>query len=406
MRVLCCSLTSHGFLYPMIGVAQALRRRGHTVAFVSGALATGTLLQAGFENLADPAHNRVCFQTEVWWNELAIALQTRQLEEAISCFQPDLLFGGELTLGPLLVRDRQQIPTALLGSAVYLWPTGMDDAKPLEQQKRSAWRYQEFLSAYNLARSAFNLPRCVALPDDNPLLGDSFLLQSVPAFTQARGALPARVRLVGACLWEPSDCDSALADWLAEAPERPVLYVQQGRTFGHTGFWPQVLEAFAGAPVRVAAEIGQVTDGPRRFPETFFVRDYLVQSQVLRHARAVICGGGSRTVLGAMMHALPLVILPGGAEQRDMAEQCVAAAIGLHLPITASASTIARAVECVRGDVRFAQHLRVLGQAFAQVDGCERAAMELESLIDRDRRSWRVVPNGASMPTFSSRAVS
>jgi UDP:flavonoid glycosyltransferase YjiC (YdhE family) len=38
------------------------------------------------------------------------------------------------------------------------------------------------------------------------------------------------------------------------------------------------------------------------------------QAQVLPHCRAVICHGGAATVLGALGHGRPLLVLPEAAE--------------------------------------------------------------------------------------------
>lgn len=46
MRFLVCSLASHGFLYPAIRIAQALRGPAHVVAFVTGSAFGDTLQPA------------------------------------------------------------------------------------------------------------------------------------------------------------------------------------------------------------------------------------------------------------------------------------------------------------------------------------------------------------------------
>jgi UDP:flavonoid glycosyltransferase YjiC (YdhE family) len=52
---------------------------------------------------------------------------------------------------------------------------------------------------------------------------------------------------------------------------------------------------------------------------------------VLPRCAAVVCHGGAGTMLGALAHGLPLLMLPRGADQHDNARRVVAAGAGLEL---------------------------------------------------------------------------
>ena len=122
MRFLFCSLASHGFVYPAIGIAEVLRRRGHKVAFVTDLTCRDTLGQAGFARIPRGNTDGPSFQVKHWAEPLAVAIQVKHIEYALEQFNPDVMLGQQLTLGPLIAGDRHRLPVAMLGLAAYLWP--------------------------------------------------------------------------------------------------------------------------------------------------------------------------------------------------------------------------------------------------------------------------------------------
>ena len=258
MRYLFCPLASHGFVYPLIGIAERLRRRGHDVAFVTGRDFSETLGHLGIERIPCGPSDSHSFQVEHWFHALAIAIQVKHIEYAIDRFTPDVLVGNQLTFGPLIAGERQALPVAILGFASYLWPAWQPDRAPQsEREQRLLWRYSEMMEWYNQARQLFSLSPSQAHYMRTPLLGDLFLLQSVPELAGDIHALPEQVHAVGSCLWDVPQPDPELIDWLREAgtARDPIIYVQPGRHFLSPQFWSHLVAAFADRPVRVAAAV-------------------------------------------------------------------------------------------------------------------------------------------------------
>lgn len=57
-----------------------------------------------------------------------------------------------------------------------------------------------------------------------------------------------------------------------------------------------------------SADLGPLPDNVR-------VETFVPQAEVLPHCAAVVCHGGSGTVLAALAHGIPLVCVPQGADQ-------------------------------------------------------------------------------------------
>jgi MGT family glycosyltransferase len=92
------------------------------------------------------------------------------------------------------------------------------------------------------------------------------------------------------------------------------------------------------------AELGDVAPNVRVAP-------FVPQRDVLGRCDAVVCHGGSGTLVAALSLGVPVVVLPMGADQPDNADRCEELGVGASLdPVTADAAEIARAVAAVLGD--------------------------------------------------------
>lgn len=386
MRILCCALATHGFVHPAIAIAQALRERGHSVAFVTGPSFGPTLASVGFERIPRAEADGPSFQVTLWGEPISIAIQVKHIEHALERFAPDLLLASELAMGPLIAGELHGLPVAMLGLAAFPWsaklrpPRNQEEA---EMERRHDYFFTGRLDILNGARKLFGLPPCPADAWESRLLGDLFLLRSVPELEGEEEPLPGCVRFIGNCCWEPGFTDPELEDWLAETSADPLVYVQQGRHFQVPPFWPPFVEAGRGRRWRVAAALGRMqweTDvGP--LPESWFVRAHVPQARVLRHARAVVSSGNTTSVLGAVAEGLPLLLVPAGGEQIDLARRCRTAGAALTLdPYQADPESLRQALDSVLESDELRASSARLRDAFARLDGPRRACEVIEEL--------------------------
>jgi UDP:flavonoid glycosyltransferase YjiC (YdhE family) len=384
MRYLFCSLNNLGALAPSMGIADALRGRGHDVAFVSHLETAGLLARAGFTRIPRGDPDGASFMVKRAGDPLDVVRQVRHMERALDRFEADVIVGQMLTLGPIIAAERRGLPLAMVGAGAYLWPSS---EPPADEGMRSyvLARYRGFYLGYVSAREMFGLATPASTFEDSPLLGDLFLLRSVPELEGDVEALPARVHCVGDCLWEAPGDDPALAGWLAaaEASGTPVVYAQPGRVFDRRSYWPDFIEGLGGRPVRVAASVGRLDRDAGQPPDNFFVRPHVPQSFVLPRARAVVCSATSTAVLGALTHGLPLVLLAGGggAEQTDLIERCQRAGVAVYVPDEdVSPERLRRAALAVIEDEAMRARAERFRDLFARFCGPARAADLLEEL--------------------------
>ncbi len=129
--------------------------------------------------------------------------------------------------------------------------------------------------------------------------------------------------------------------------------------------------------------IGDQVSGDELPPVAPHVRieSFVPQRDLLPACAAVVCHGGTGTVIAALSLGVPLVLLPMGADQPDNADRCHELGVGIVLDaITASAHDIAGAVGEVVADHRYADAARRLAAEAAAQPPIE-AVGELVTLL-------------------------
>jgi len=102
---------------------------------------------------------------------------------------------------------------------------------------------------------------------------------------------------------------------------RPLVYATLGTVFNNPAyelpFFPAVLGALGDEDVDVLVALGPGADPTSigSVPANIHVADYVPQRAVLKRSRVVICHGGYGTVLDAIDSAVPLIVVPFGADQ-------------------------------------------------------------------------------------------
>ncbi len=394
MRFLFSSIASPGYMFPAVGIALNLRHRQHEVAFVSGKRFHHILEREKLERIPFGSRDTASFEIDSWFLPWSVVKQVRHIEYGLTCFKPDVIVGTELGLGSILSAELHAKPIAVIGLMSYLFPVSSKEKKrpPLSStEKRAIWRYKEMLMHYNKCRAVFGLPAVNTRCEEAPFLGDLFFLRSIPKLWDSLELPPNRVHFVGDCLWEPDAIDNRLKDWLKDsiALNYPIIYVQVGAYFSAPNFWPYLIKALKDQPVRIAASLGRMKGSSIRtselpIPPNFITDYHIPQGAVLPYAQAMISSGNTTSVLGALRHGLPILIIPHGGEQKDNAEYCHRAGVSLTLsPHNMTEKVMGETVKKLLQEPKLRQQSLHLMQMFKQIDGFNKAADLLELLATK-----------------------
>ncbi|TWS20182.1 glycosyl transferase [Tsukamurella asaccharolytica] len=230
-----------------------------------------------------------------------------------------------------------QTPRELLRDAVLRAFTSRDIAKGRRQRE--------------LARAGIGLPP----RDDGPA---GRIVATIPALEVPRPDWPARTHLVGPLTLEPTDDPCPVPDGGGPL----VMVAPSTAAIGEQNLADVAVDGLRGAGVRLAVS----GLNPPVFDEPWVASGFGRQDQLVARADAVICGGGHGMLTKALTAGKPVVVVPGGGDQWELANRVLRQGSGVVVrPATADA--IRDGLRRVLGDPSFARAARTAAEGAHRV---------------------------------------
>ncbi len=368
MQILFTFVGGRGHAEPLLPVATAAQRAGHDVAVAGKSSVVATIDEfeifgIGAENDAaqtertplvdvDPEREaRLLRETVAGTN---IRRRMVELTELCARWRPDVIVCDEVDFGAMVVAERFGVPHA----TVLVTAAGSFVRRELLADVLDTLRLESGLA-----------------PDPGfEMISRRLVLSPFPpSFRDPAFPLPATAR--GLRLYDPGA--------RGEAPT--TVYFTLGTIFDlESGdVFERVIGGLGLLSVDVIATIGRRLDPAIVDPLSPNVRveQYVPQALVLRRCDVVVCHGGSGSVLGALAHGLPLVVLPLGADQPQNADRCAATGAGLVLDaMTATPTDVRDAVTAVLAGPSYRQAAAGFAAEVAGLPGADEAVRRLEQL--------------------------
>ncbi|RKR88129.1 MGT family glycosyltransferase [Micromonospora pisi] len=392
MRILFSFVGGSGHLIPLVPIARAAEAAGHTVAFACSATMAPRVEAHGFTALAtrrapDPPSDtgpgataeRLPLQPidparidrEVRENFAVRAARERsaRMVDLIPDWRPDLLVFDEADFGGMIAAEHLGLPYAtvlVLAAGSLVRPALV--AEPLDE-----------------LRAGYGLP-----PDPEFTMPGRHLVLSPfpPSFRDPDFPLPATAHSLRS-VTPPATGDRDPAQWWHPG-SRPNVYLTLGTEFNvESGdLFPRLINGLRELDVNLLVTVGHQIDpaefGPQ--PEHVRIERYVDQGLVLPHCDLVVSHGGSGSVMGALVHGLPMVLAPMGADQPANAARCAALGVGRVLEaLTVTPQDAAVTVAEVLADPGYRQAAGRLRNELAALPGPERAVPLLEQIATRRR---------------------
>ncbi len=328
----------------------------------------------------------------------------RDVLDALEDSPADVVAWDYLLLGAGIGAERAGVPSAVVIHNIYPAPAegvppfglGFAPARGAPGRLRDAairpvfeLLFRPGLKASNRAREELGLE-----PQDSPFdqldAADRGLILTSPEFDFAgKAKLPDDMRFTGPVL-DPRPAGEWESPW-QPGDERPLVVASFSTTFmDQRPLAEAVIEALGELEVRALVTTGPALDPtglPR--PANVEVREFVPHSAVLPEASAMITHAGMGTVHAALAAGVPLVCVPDGRDQPDVAARVVDRGAGVRLGRRPSATKLRRAVADVLAEPSYRAEAERLGAAFKEEDGATRAAEELEALAGSSGRdAW------------------
>jgi MGT family glycosyltransferase len=307
----------------------------------------------------------------------------------------DVLASDYMLFGPPIAAERAGVPTALLVHNVYIVPEpgkpaagpGFLPARSLLGRARDLAVSRAFVALFNRGLPAVNGARAEqGLPPLRDVLEHFDRAQRVLVLTSASFDFhgyshPQHLRYVGATLADPPWVENWRSPW-AEDDGRPLVIVSFSSTYMAQ---EQVLARAIDGLRRVDARV-LVTTGPAIDPASFHPGENTTVLRSAPHAQlfpetaVVVTHAGMGTVTRALAAGVPLVCIPMGRDQHDVAARVVHPGAGVRLRPNAKPHAIGAAVELVIREPSFRTAAERIGASITADAAAQRGLTELEAL--------------------------
>lgn len=372
VRILFTFVGGHGHFYPLLPIARAAAAVGHTVAVADGGGMRSTIEAAGFtafttsEPRPEAAKRVPLRQVDPEREERALrekfAGRSAQLHAAAIFdlardWAADVVVRDEVDFGAAIAAERMSIPCAtvlVLAAGGFLRKEIV--AEPLHE-----------------LRAQYSLP-----PDPALNMLDRHLVLSPfpPSFRDPHFSLPENTF---------SFRQQAATGTAVTTSQSPTVYFTLGTEFNTESgdLFSRVLIGLSELPIHVVMTLGKYIDpaefGPQ--PDHVRIERFVPQAQLLPQCDLVISHGGSGSVIGALAHGLPSVLLPMGADQPHNARRCADLGTARILdPVTATPESIRSAVSTVLKDQRYRSAAKRIQTEINALPGPENTVPLLEKL--------------------------
>jgi MGT family glycosyltransferase len=312
----------------------------------------------------------------------------------------DAVVSDYMLFGPPIAAEIAGVPVALIVHNTYLVPEsgkpapgpGFLPARGPLGRARDRATSRAFLALFNRGLPAVNRARTQnGLQPLRQILDqlnhvDRILVLTSESFDFHGDAHPPHLRYVGPVLAEPQ----WIGDWRSPWPEddpRPLVVVSLSSTYmAQESLLARTIHGLGRLQARVLVTSGPAID-PSSLPtaaNTSVVRS-APHAELFPKAAAVVTHAGLGTVTRALVAGVPLVCLPMGRDQLDVAARVVHAGAGVRLRPSAKPAAIGAAVERVMSRPEFAGAARRIGGSMLADATAERGIAELESLASVKR---------------------
>ncbi|MDP9313986.1 MAG: glycosyltransferase [Chloroflexota bacterium] len=386
MRILCTFAGGSGHFEPLVPIARAAQAAGHSVAFAAQAAMVPTVEAAGFTAFdtggatVRSTHERLpllAVNAEREDKALRESYAYRIARERAStllvlCAEwlPDLLVCDEVDFGAMISAERLGLPYA----TVLVIAAG------------SFVRHSVVAEPLNALRAQHGLP-----PDPELRMLSRYLTLSPfpPSYRDPAFPLPATAHLFRPLALVPEASTPVLV-WPTFRHDCPTVYFTLGTVFNlESGdLFARVLAGLHDLPCNVIATVGREIDpaefGPQ--PPNVRIERYIPQGSVLPRCDLVLSHGGSGSVLGALTHGLPMVLIPLGADQPFNAARCAALGVAQVLDaMEATPAGVREAVATVVASSSYRQAAERLRDEIAALPAPAHAVTLLERLVAERR---------------------
>lgn len=403
MKILVYTSPSRGHLFPFVPVVTELQARGHSVTVRTVEAGVGHLRGLGVaaepidQRLESIPHDDYLAKSPIGAIKRAIVVFTRRaplevedLQAAIKAEAPDFVVVDANCWGAAAATERSGLPWATYlpypapvpGRGVPPFGPGLAPARGIAGRLRDAVLRpllagsleRVMRPALNGVRSSVGVPDLQTVSDLYTRAPLTVYLTAEP-FEYPRSDWPASFRLVGPISYDPP---AEVPQWLAKVDKPVVLVTTSSEYQDDQRLAAAALEGLREEDVFVIVTLPSGDPATLDVPANARVETWLPHSAVLPAAAVVVTHGGMGATQKALAAGVPVVAVPFGRDQFEVARRVEVSGAGVRLhPKQLTPDRLRRAVREARTKTPGAQQLATTfaaaGGALAVADAIEQA---------------------------------
>jgi MGT family glycosyltransferase len=399
---------------PLMSVARALVERGHSLRVLADPVLRADVEAAGAEHVSwtRAPHRRERSPSSHFvrdWAGLEPPEGFARIRDRLAV-GPAAAFAGDvreelarrpaaavltelLLFGPQVAAEAALVPCIVLNPTINIVPAagvppfgaGLMPATNEAERRRdeelaatmmAGW--DQALPALNAARSEQGLEPLEHVLDQGRTVARVLVMTS-RAFDFI-GPLPPTVKHVGPRLDDPA---AWAGGWTAPPGDDPLVLVALSADFqNQEDLLRRILAAVGELPIRAVATTGHGIDPDSiQAPSNVQVVRAAPHSDVLREAALAITHCGHGVTIKTLAAGVPLVCLPMGRDQLDVAARVVHAGAGLRLEPSALPEEIAAATNRVLADGSYRRAAKRIATAIIEETATDLAVTEIETVL-------------------------
>ena len=355
-----------GHLQPLMAAAVGLLERGHRVAFVGDDAVGRTVAQRGITCTEIPPEQdmgRILGGVFKRLGDLSLAEQGRVITDEIAAWSEDV---GALVSGVIERERPDTIVTSLFG-------IGAADFAASRAAIPWAMVNPTFYVGPNPPRplDADFGPRAIPLIEYFlPLVDRATLVlhASDQVFDFDHDDLPENHRYVGPLIWEP---ESSLPAYLDDPGDPWVLVTLSSQLQDDAAVARSAMDGLGALPLRVLVTTGgsRPAEDLGPLPANARAEQYVSHAAALERSVALVSHAGHGSVMKALWHGVPMVLVPWGRDQPGVAARAQRLGVAVVIPREElSADGVAAAIQDVTTNPAYRDSARLHAARLQRTD--------------------------------------
>lgn len=360
MKIIIVAIGSMGDVYPLIGIGVALKKRGHSIVFLSNSYFEPGVMQGGLDFHSIDSEEEYHRNLE----KLAIANQSKlrvlvyenlYLRPMIPVYNyisanyekgNTMIVSSISSLGARLANEKLGLPMVTINLSPLMFTSSYDPPRMLHQKNPTwvpRWCYVavfkaiEYLYDRGVGPGLNDFRKEIGLPPQRRILhwilSPEKIIGLFPEwFARPQPDWPAQAELTGFPLFDEGQIsDSPMPPEVRkflDSGTAPIIFTPGSPNKKACSFFLKAMEATAKLGARAIFLTRYREQIPDNLPASIRFFEYVPFSQVFPRAAALVHHGGIGTLAHAMRAGIPQMIVPWGVDQYDHASKIKALGIG------------------------------------------------------------------------------